>query len=313
MSDIEFEFRGVPNRYQDVIQRMAVLYPLRGVCTGDEQVRERTKALLNQWRARIGALVTCGWEPKRGQSQKTILYCRNCRPTFVITDRPTRPCRLVLVCPFCYARWVREVWLSIDGSFPAPDPVPEVQDAESEAGRELRSIMLDGDVADAEPRHSTVFRWHLIERHHTFYRPVLPPGNPNGTTIAEQLSGILQSIENSRRGTVSLVDPAGAFLYTTIEPWDEGREWKIHHRQLYKMSPEQAFPAELSENLDGGVTRYERPSRKVILSAVARVCRYPTELITGDAERTVQLLDIRRRSGFRGHARYRGFRSSSYE
>ena len=309
MSDVEFQYGNVPNRYQDVIQRMTTLYPLRGIGTTDAQVKAKVRELHEQWRARVGSLTTAGWEPSQGaRAQHSILYARNCLPTFVLTNRKTRPCKNRLLCPFCYARWTREVWQAIDGNFPAPDPIEEIAEAESEAGRELRSIMPDDDVEDRE-HHTTVFRFHLVERHHTFYRPVVAGDN----TLAHTLAGLLQDIENQRKNVVRLVDPVGAFIYTTLEPTDDCREWKIHHRQLYKMIPEQDFPQEIADNTTGSVTRFERPTRRVILSATARACRYPIKLMTGDAERTLQLLDVRRRSNFRGHARFRSFRNSRYE
>lgn len=314
MSDIQHELRVVPNRYKDVIQRMAVLYPIQnGLPQTAEQVRTATSSLIETWRARIGALSTAGWEPSVGErANHSLLYARNCRPTFAMSTRSTRPCHNRLVCPFCYARWVREIWLNIDGNFPAPDPV-EPDPLEVENGREFRAITLDGQVEDAIETHNSVFRFHLVERHHTFYRPVVPNPNPNSLTLEATLARLLQDIEDQRQFIVRLVDPVGAFIYTTLEPFDEGRQWKIHHRQLFKMTPEQDFPLAVAENTQGSVVRFERPSRRTILGAVARVCRYPLQLIRGDAERTVQLLDIRRRYNFRGHARFRGFRSRKYE
>ena len=314
MSDVEYNLLDVPNRYQDVIQRMAVMHALRAQLPNtDEQVRAATYAMIEQWRARIGTLAAAGWEPKTGPNcQHVIAYARNCRPTFCMTTYKMRPCSNRLICPWCYARWVREVWMNIDGSFPAPDPI-EPDPLELEAGREFRSIVLENGVSDAGQSHRTVFRFHLVERHHVFYRPVVPTDNPRGITLADQLTGILQQVELRRKEIVRQVDPVGAFIYTTVEPYDQGRQWKLHHRQLFKMTPEQDFPANIAENTNGSLRRFARPARRVILQAVARACRYPTALMVGDAERTVQLLDIRRRSNFRGHARFRGFRNRQYE
>ncbi len=311
MSDVKFQFYAVPNRYQDVIQRMAVLYPLRGQASDADGVRRHTQDLLDQWRARIGALTSAGWEPRQGSSSNhSILYARNCIPTFAITGHRTRCCMHKLICPFCYARWTRDIWRSIDADFPVPDPV-EPTPEETEAGRELRSIMLDTDVEEQPRAHQNVFRFHLVERHHYFFRPVLPEDNSQGITLAQNLAGLLNNIEEGRSRLVSLVDPIGAFVYTTLEPWNQGQQWRIHHRQIFKLLPGQDIPEEIVASTTGRITRFQRPTRKDILKVVARVCSYPKGLITGSAERTVQLLAVRRAINFRGYGRFRSFRTTT--
>ena len=112
-----------------------------------------------------------------------------------------------------------------------------------------------------------------------------------------------------RQQIVQLVDPVGAFLYTTIEPTDDLQHWKIHHRQLFKLLPDQQFPADIAAATNGRVKREDRPTRREVMQAVAHVCRYPTALITGDAERTVQLLTARQHVRFKSNASFRGFRT----
>lgn len=310
MSDVEFQFYGVPNRYQDVIQRMAVMYAIRQPARTLDDVRDMTALLLDQWRARVGALISAGWEPNIGaRSQHSILYARNCKPTFTISSHRTRPCKNTAVCPWCYARWVRDVWRSIDANMPAPDlvePTPE----EIAAGRELRSIVIDDGDPDPPRRHTTEFRYHLVERHHYFYRDVLPEPNPGGLTISTNLEGLLNNIEEQRTALVRMVDPAAAFLYNTLEPWEQGRQWKIHSRQLFKLLPEHDFPAQVVEATQGRVVRHTRPTRREVIQIVARICRYPVDLMIGDPDRTVELLHTRRRIRFRSYVRYRGFRQT---
>lgn len=307
MSDIDFEFYAVPNRYVDVIQRMTVLYPLRGVAQTMDGVRFETKQLLNQWRARIGSLSTAGWDPWVN-SHHGILYARNCKPTFAINSHRTRPCKNTAICPFCYARWTRDVWQCIDGDMDAPDPVVPTA-AEIESCREERVITLD-DATEEQPRHHTTsFRFHLVERYHTFYRDILPADNPQGLTVLQNLAGLLDNIERQRSTIIKLVDPAGAFLYTTLEPWNNGQQWKVHHRHLFKMAAGHQFSPEVIANTNGIVQREPRPTRPKIHQIVARICRYPIELMVGDAERTVQLLTARRAINFRSNAKFRSFRN----
>lgn len=308
MSDVEFKFYGVPNRYQDVVQRMAVLYTLRQPAQTMDDVRDMTNKLLNQWRARIGALTSSGWVPSRGErASHSILYARNCKPTFAITGHQTRPCHNTVICPWCYARWVRELWQTVDADMPAPDPAQPTE-LEAELGREMRSIVLDTNVEEQPRQYRNAFRFHLVERHHYFYRPLLPEEDPQNWTVPRNLAGILNNLEKNRALVIKMVDPVGAFLYTTIEPWDNGRQWKLHHRQLFKLSPEQEIPRELVEATDGQLIRHMRPTRKEVLQIVSRICRYPVGLMTGDQDLTATLLDVRRSINFRGHARYRSFR-----
>jgi len=312
MSDIEYEFSAVPNRYQDVVQRMAVLYALyRPVGDNNDAIRSITKATLDGWRARVGTLTAAGWEPSRGQrAAHSILYARNCKPTFVMTDKRTRPCNNRLVCPFCYARWVRQVWMQIDSCFPAPSrPGPSAE--ELELGRELRAITLDEEPIEDEDRR-VQFPWHLVERHHTFYMDVVPADNPLDLDVRGYLVELLRNLQDIRGNTVRRVDPVGAFIYTTVEPSEDGRQWKFHHRQLFKLTANHEFSPELVSQTDGPVVRHVRPTRRVILQAVARACRYPIALMRGDAERTVQLLEARRALNFRGHSRFRSFRRTQH-
>lgn len=316
MSDVKFQFYDVPNRYQDVIQRMAVLYPLRGVCANMDAVREKTSELLDQWRARIGSLTAEGWMPRVTDAvyrSHSIMYARNCKPTFAISGHRTRACTLAVICPFCYARWVRELWMLIDANFPAPDPTP-VQPGDELEQQNQRVIMLDDSVVDQVRRPTNTYRYRMIERHHRFYRPVLPEDNPDGITVEQNLRDLLDNIEASRAGLIKEVDPVGAFLYTTIEPHQQGQQWKIHHRQIFKVLPGHELPERISAGTNGSIAYSDRPTRRDVLQAVANVCRYPRGLLTGEVERVVQLLNVRRNIQFRGCARFRSFRQTvTYE
>ena len=312
MSDLTFELGAVPNRYQDVVQRMAVLYELRRVAETTAEVGPLTEDLIRQWRARIGAITNGGWSPRlAARGANAVNFARNCRPTFVISRPATRPCNHRLICPFCYARWVREIWQQIDGNFPAPDPEAEEEHAFN--GREMRALLLDDETLTDENRtHSSTFRFHLVARKHTFYRDVLPSPNPHGMTVPEHLTDLLADIRVRRAEIIKMVDPVGAFLYTTIEPWNGGTQWKMCHRQLFKMLPTKEFPSEIAIHTNGYVTRYARPTRKVIMKAVAKACQYPAGLMTGDAERTVELLAARQQSNFRGYGKFRSFRNQRH-
>jgi hypothetical protein len=200
---------------------------------------------------------------------------------------------------------VREVWRCIDGNFPAPDPI-ELTDEEKELGREFRNIVLD-DEDQSATRRRPEFKFHLIYRTSDTMRPVVADGTPS---VEETLTGLFQNITAIRAEFVKSVDPAGAFLYTTIEPNEDGTQWAIRNRQLFKIAADVPTPERLTRR--GKVQRIERPTRKVLCRFVAQACRYPIGLLTGDPERTVQLLDIKKAMKFRAHERYRGFRRKKY-
>lgn len=199
----------------------------------------------------------------------------------------------------------------IDADFPAPDPIPPTPD-ETEAGRELRSIFLDQEPAEPEGRrHSNTFRYWMIERYHEFVRPVLPTEEGVSTTIPQQLHTLLTGIVDGRSQLIEMVNPVGAFLYTTVEPTEDTTGWRIKHRQLFKLPQGHDLPERIVTATNGHINRYDRPTRREIMQTVARVCRYPVALMTGDPDRTVQFLTVSRGMRFRSHACYRSFRNTT--
>lgn len=297
MGDVDFPLLAVPNRYQDVVQRQAVLYPLRGITATGQDVRDRTTALINQWRARVGALTNNGWDPCLGaRSQHSIIYTRNCRPTFAITTRTTRVCTKTSICPFCYARWVRGIWLLIDADFPAPD---------DDADMSSQPILLDQPLDEPINRQQRTFRFHLVKRIHRFTRPILPPAT-SGITPQQNLALLLKDIVEKRKLVVDMVDPVGAFCYTTIVPSVDCQSWEIVHRQIFKVIPATVMPP--PHELAGTIDRWARPTRRILMDTVAAVCSYPAEMLTGDALLVAMLLNVRRDIRFISTGKYRSFR-----
>lgn len=303
MPDVEFEFNAVPGRYVDLVQRYAVLYSLKRPPTHADHVYAMTEGMVRMWRARVGALSNAGWVPNPS-SDHGILYARNCRPTFAITSPPTRPCHLRQLCPFCYARWVRDMWLDIDAQF----PMGKRHDPEEEAPENLRSILIDD-----EPQHSNDFRFHLVERHHYVYSDALIGGETHPDDVTHRLSDLLQLVMGARKKAIQLVQPIGALSFTTVEPGRKTDRWKFHHRQLFKIPANQELPEGWADRTHGPIYRHERPTRKVVLQSVARALRYPADIIRGDVDRTVQILQAKLDAKYRGYSRYRSFRTKRSE
>jgi hypothetical protein len=278
-TDIAFKLDWVPHTYAARVQRAAVLYPLTGrPATNDAGVRRRTTRLLTIWRARVSALMSCGWHPPGTRMCNT--YLRNCCPTFAFAMPLTRCCRLDYLCPFCYARRASELWESVDHAFPKPGS----SEAIDEYGRPMRAIRLS-DTAE--------FAYHLVERRRVVVYPWLPAHAEERsrypteaawvrylmTSVCQQRAVVMRKLVRS--GTV-----CGALFFTTVEACHSG--WRFTHRQLFQI------PAKALLTLESGkYRRHVRPSRSVVCQAVIRTLRYPRQLLSGDVRMTAELLAAR--------------------
>lgn len=310
---VTFRLTKVPNHYSDIVQRWAVLQTICQPVEDSDHVKSMTEQLILQWRARVTALADLGWNPRthsRQDNASLYLYSNNCLPTFVMSKPRTRSCKLRLICPFCYARWVKEIWEQIDACFSAPDYAADEHTFEDHERREM--LLDNGTITDEKLSESTTFPYHLVSRRHTFYRNVVPGGNYREYSVTQNLEDYLSETQKQRRILFERVDPAGAFMYTTIEPYDDGRQWKFCHRQLFKILPDRELPGGLMASTNGHLIRYCRPTRKVIMKAVAQACSYPRGLMYGDPQLTITLLAARQQSKFRGYSKYRSFRLSKY-
>jgi hypothetical protein len=315
VTDNAFRYDFMPDSYADRVQRLAVLYPLTRLCHRTGEVYEAVERLVTMWRARVGELSNEGWRPRRGDH--CITYARNCVPSFIYALPRNRPCRNTMICPFCYARWVRSVWQTIDSSFPNPnddpprkipaglnieiDPMlPDERLVSEHVGQRLsRSIQLD---------YPTDYRFHLIERHHSSYQPFVPPESEHKSQ-GEWLPALIKGVIAARNQLVAAVDPLAAFCFTTVEPSRRG--WKFRSRQLFKVSANHRLPETLVTN--GAVRYHEQPTRKIVFSAVARTCRYPVKLFREDPFNVAILLDVKQDKRPRLSAMYRGFREGNQQ
>jgi hypothetical protein len=300
MPDTKFDYSVAPRRYQDLVQRYAVLYSLRKVRPQTDTMFELTDKVLKMWRARIGALTSLGWLPNN--TPHGIMYARNCRPTFVIASPPTRPCTLARICPFCYARRVRDLWVDIDAQFPMG------QRASAEDIVDERTILIDD-----EPVLANDFRYHLVERHHSFHEPVIVDGVDTPEAIVRRLAWCMNQITQSRARIVERINPLGALMFTTIEHSARHDSWKIHNRQIFKVPFNQEIPQVYTTKRCVRCTRITEPTRKRVLFTMARTLRYPAAMIRGDAERTLQILQAMQSVRFNTFYRYRSFRNKRSE
>ena len=176
-------------------------------------------------------------------------------------------------------------------------------------------------LAEAVPppikRHETsvaMFQYHLVERYYHFDVPFEPPelsltegGVPHTeeSWLYEQIRVIVDS-----RQALSLLPVEGVFSNCTVYPRKSC--WRIRVNQVYLVDARlnDAVPA-IPAGLPGGVKRHDYPTRKVILDAVARACRYPEQWLTSDPKRMVMLLNTNR--GVRMSATSKQFRRKKKE
>lgn len=325
MRDLQFEFGAVPQRYQDVVQRMAVLYRIRGIGYSPNQIREKVAELQQQWRARVGALSNVGWR-SRGDKPVSWSSLRNCLPTFAFSMPYARTCDFVTICPFCYARWVRKIWLLIDQHIDQQT----VETATTDEGQMTRQLLLprmlnaegvdadrfDGDTEDVDTDiptdDSRSSRHHWIERRHTYQRATFV--EESSQAVVENLAALLRGIAAIRSQIVSQISPVGALVYTTIVPSADNTLWVVTNRQLFKVHSTTQVPSEWVAKTVGVLTRHVNPTRATLVRAVARTCEYPVPLLTGDAAITALMLNVRQQLKFRSFAVFRAFVTrSTYE
>ncbi|MDM4019325.1 hypothetical protein [Roseiconus lacunae] len=297
MHDFEFQFGTVPNRYQDVVQRGAVLQRFYGPSFDPQIITSRTQALQASWRKRIGELTAVGWVPS--PSHVSIMYARNCRPTFVmIGNQNARSCGHRHICPFCYARWVREMWLHIDPLFNAPLSLDAAE-------ADMRVIDIPGT-----PSETRFFPHHLIERHHVRKIPSSLFDEPGTTHNIDLIADLFRAIGANRGNLIKRINPAGAMLFTTLEPVNsDTTRLKLHNRLLMKVPFTYEVPDDLLNGPGIRWRRVEEPTRTAVMHAITRVCAYPRGFMFGRAQVMFEVLCAKRATKFNSFQMYRSFRN----
>ncbi len=314
----------VPQTYADRVQRAAVLYKLYRPLPDPQQVRVHTLRLVKLWRWSLRQL----WDQHWHNRPRGLQFARNCCPSFVYCTPRTRSCGLARICPFCYARWVRDVWETVDLAFPNLN------------SRQVTEEILLDDGTAREPRRLEVTLpadttpYALVERRHEFNLPFLPtdhyrdlaarahysvrPRRKRKTPREEALLArdlpaferhlreCLQAATTARNGWMAKLHPVGALYHTTVEPWADC--WHVEHRQLLMLRPDQQLDPQIELQTRGLFARHEQPSRRLLFEAVIRACAYPKLLLRGDYELTGVLLRARRR--VRLTANYGAFRQA---
>jgi len=255
-----------------------VLYALQRPYSSDDEIRQGTQSLIAQWRARIEILTDRGWQAgKTGRpAVDTISRC-NCLPAFAIATERTRSCGYSNICPFCYARRVRELWNIVD---------PLCQGRESQPA----------------PKVKLVFRKVI----NYFDIP------ESRSEFSEALAATLPAVVAERSAVVKQSGALGVIAGVTLAPGTEfGME--ITQQQVFAMSASAAFPATLQQIQHGYTRTLPTATRREANRAVGRLFRYPTGLLREDPAIAADILNTCTAMRFRGIERYRAFRRGAFE
>lgn len=297
--DIQFQPEYLPDRYQDRVQRAAVLHRLRRRSHSLKQMTAATITLVGAWRFRLHELYDVGWQPAGETATATAqatkwAFMRNCCPTFVYCTPRTATCCVRHLCPFCYARAVGEVFLRLDKAFPNPRQTGPTR--RSLTDEPLRRVQITD-----QPRPAAQFPYHLLERRVKQLLAFMPEPNLDDHDEFTWLQASLGKIIKARRTRIRRVGALGAYSHMTVEPATGG--WLISLNELF-MVPAGFDHSHVDKPPGGGsvLRRHARPSRKVIYNAVARVCAYPVGLFAGDVGLAMTAL----------HARYKRKLSASF-
>lgn len=282
--DAAFVWGTVPTGIADRVQRRAVLYPLAGPHSFDD-VPLLAEKLVHQRRSRLS------WLRERNafteQSDYALQVWRNCPPAFGQVAPRMRYCNLFW-CPFCHARWVKDVWYSVTTVLPldvADDPPPDT-------GEQL-------DVITAiTPRTTPPYElcYYETRRQLILHGKEFPNQEEWVFAIGKRGVELRQDVWKQARQTA-----AAAWAYMTIEPNEAG--WLLNRRMLFAVpygqtlggawtQPVEDYDAEGQLTYSVKFSRYQVPTPRVLFNAVTQFTRYPTSLLR--CMNTEQMLSLLR-------------------
>ena len=336
-----YRVSGVPKRYQDQVQLSAVLRPYYGKLRNDADIANTTGWVLHYWRRRAEQLAVAGCKPFFGEGEEARLpNALGCRVSFVLTygGKKSTPCGMPTVCPFCWAREVRQYWMRIDKAFfpPAPGAGKRRVRMVDIGHEQKKSSSFTHSVKDGEPVAKSQF--NLIQRIYTFQLPAIHrvPG-PLGPTGHSDVTmhGLTAWLKSRTRGwpypqlhrlpecrnILKAAGPGSGLLeaihFRRIAADDHGQRettpvWEVQIRQVILSNPGTMPPTPQFHSMVKPSYSFtiENPKRKRVVSAVARALHYPNDIIDlrVPVDRIVEYLNLRRE--FRLIATYGRFRSS---
>ena len=168
--------------------------------------------------------------------------------------------------------------------------------------RKRRAIVMDKDdvrvAADGKRRRMTPlasrdFPYHLVT---VCMRSAF--------SARESLPNLVDSFCKTR-GRIRAIPFTGALVVTAVE--HRTNQWHLSHRYLLMLPADAEVPISFSEA--PGYRRITQPTRREVVKAVTRTCKYPSAMLLGDPKYFVRILHAI--SGRRLRALYGCFRNTT--
>ena len=273
---------------------------------GDEAVGKAMLRLVATWRARLNVLRTLGWQRAAGPH---MFYCANCPPVGVHTFETTaHTCKDSQVCPFCWCRsnvydTYERLRFAYYGHMPIPKPRAEQVDPD-----ERESVLpMALDLLE-------ITTWVHLDH--------------GKVTIPSLLK---DNITDTRANFIRRLNPFGAFQLYTVEPSDPRMKqpyWTFKQRILAVVEVGSPDPPQINRSYaprgmavgDDACGRYFKRhtgvTEYILAGAVGRIAAYPSQMMRGSKQDTVDLLNYI--NGYGGTRRCKegvaksGFRLSGY-
>jgi hypothetical protein len=318
----------LPDNYAARVVRQAVLVPLRGKLGDRASIVAAAESVRASWRARVAVLGALGWGPAQGKGQKSMVHCRR---AFTLPDPQAGCCNYRMICPDCWGRQVLVVWKRIDeGLFPTPEP-PQSSRMHIVSRRKLilfrtlrarlPSLVLfervleyplpfAGMDVEAGPEARSLAGWLAMR---------LKAG-----ALATSSGSLQNRAAELRRfavlGCVGILDvtcprldmridrASAAEGHAGLTVPESGRlatGWRAQVRQVFVVPYERADEVAAHWRISGEprpafgiagtvrLVRHDRPSRRRVMTAVARAMAYPKMLLHGPAELALEVLQAR--------------------
>jgi hypothetical protein len=327
----------VPKRYQDQVQLSAVLRHVYGRLRTDTDYIDATGWALHHWRHRAFELAEAHFHPfapKHKGGRQRLPNASSCPVAFVMTydgKKGRKPCNMRTICPFCWARDVRKQWMKVDAAFfPAASKKRRVRMVDTDDGQVKSSSFThsvkDGEI-DAKSTYDLIrrtFTFHLpaeltvqektsLERHTSF------PMHAMMAWLKSRIHGqplpALHRLSECR-GLLEAAGPNSGLLeaihFRRIASDQESEyPWEVQVRQLIMAADSASVPRSLPNGICKPMCHISipRPSRRVVVAAVAWALQYPKFLIDPHVpvENVIEYLKVRR--GLRLVANYGRFRT----
>lgn len=220
-----------------------------------------TRRLRSVWISRLMELRKL--DPETVPDDDSLIFARNCPPSFALTNERARPCQKIRICPFCWARSVSSMFKRIATVLYGTN-LRVCLDAETRKVVECHPLgvdlyeLIDEDWMSPDVAIETVIRGHS-KRLQNWYREFRSAG-----------------IGGLSRTSFSPVSVDG---------------YEIKSRSLIMVpvgTPKKRLPP-LCGAADYKVTKYPVNQRE-LAAAVGRTLQYPAGLLTGNAGLVMNLL-----------------------